>query len=91
VQHLEAELDKRWGTGRLRGRHNRPSRFRKGISGHNEVREQQLLLVTKITSVFEKRPMYFMKELKDVLHEQPKWVLRDLVPAVAYYYCNGPW
>ncbi|CAM9773132.1 unnamed protein product [Scytosiphon promiscuus] len=85
VKHLEVKLNERWGTGRLRGRHNRPSRFRKG------VREQQLLLATKITAVFEKRPMYFMKELKDILQEQPKWVLRDVVPAVAYYYCNGPW
>lgn len=37
VEHLRVELDKKWGSGRQRGRKNRPSRYRKGISGHNEV------------------------------------------------------
>ncbi|CAN0101329.1 unnamed protein product [Ectocarpus sp. 12 AP-2014] len=91
VEHLRVELDKKWGSGRQRGRKNRPSRYRKGISGHNEVREQRLLLVQKIVKLFEKQPMYFMRELEEHMQDQPTWPIRDLVPAVAYYYCNGPW
>ncbi|CAM9868147.1 unnamed protein product, partial [Ectocarpus sp. 13 AM-2016] len=91
VEHLRVELDKKWGSGRQRGRKNRPSRYRKGISGHNEVREQRLLLVQKIVKLFEKQPMYFMRELEEYMQDQPTWPIRDLVPAVAYYYCNGPW
>ncbi|CAN0319329.1 unnamed protein product, partial [Laminaria digitata] len=93
VEHLRKELDLKWGSGRARvdRRTNRPSRSRKGISGHNEVREQQLTLVLKILKAFEKRPMYFMRELDKFFLNQAIWPLRDLVPAVAYYYCNGPW
>ena len=34
---MRDQLEQKWGAGRLRGRKNRPSRFRKGITGHNEV------------------------------------------------------
>eukprot|EP00903_Cladosiphon_okamuranus_P011426 g10767.t1 len=91
VTHMREQLEQKWGAGRLRGRKNRPSRFRKGITGHNEVREQQLLLVQKLDKLFEKQPMYFMRQIEHLLNDQPVWPIRDLVPAVAYYYCNGPW
>eukprot|EP00752_Nemacystus_decipiens_P018659 g16728.t1 len=91
VVHMRDQLEQKWGAGRQRGRKYRPSRYRTGITGHNEVREQQLLLVQKLDKLFEKQPMYFMRQIEHLLSDQPVWPIRDLVPAVAYYFCNGPW
>lgn len=36
-----------------------------------QVREQRLLLVQKIVELFEKQPMYFMRELEENMQDQP--------------------
>lgn len=36
----------------------------------NQVREQELMVLLKINRLFDKKPMYFMKELDQAFYDQ---------------------
>ncbi|CAN0033559.1 unnamed protein product [Ascophyllum nodosum] len=93
IEHLQQELDAKWGTGKKSdpGRPNRPSRLRLGISGYNEVKEQELMLVLKMIKIYESKPMYLMSELHSFFSREASWPVRHIVPVLAYHCCNGPW
>lgn len=47
LEHVMDKLDAKWGTGKKKSKTSaRPSRLRKGITGHNEVSEDAAIMVT---------------------------------------------
>ncbi|CAM9509448.1 unnamed protein product, partial [Discosporangium mesarthrocarpum] len=51
----------------------------------------RLWLLCGVIKMFERQPIWFMKDIEMHFPTRRSWLVRNLVPVVAYLVVNGPW